>query len=62
LRKPKQPPLNLIADQRLLAADAGAKQGSAMWDLALSVGRQALETLAEQARANKPAGKRPPRD
>lgn len=27
-----------------------AKQGSAMWDLALNVGRQALETLADEAK------------
>jgi len=30
-----------------------AKQGSAMWDLALNVGRQALETLAEETKGGK---------
>jgi hypothetical protein len=30
-----------------------AKQGSAMWDLALDVGRQTLETLAAEGRAGK---------
>ena len=30
-----------------------AKQGGAMWDLALNVGRQALEALAEETKAGK---------
>jgi hypothetical protein len=32
---------------------SSAKQGSAMWDLALDVGRQTLETLAAEGRAGK---------
>lgn len=31
----------------------GAKQGNAMWDMALNIGRQALETLSEEAKAGK---------
>ena len=31
----------------------GAKRGNAMWDLALTVGRQALETIAEEAKTGK---------
>lgn len=37
-----------------------AKQGSAMWDLALDVGRKTLEALASEAPAkDKPKGKQP---
>lgn len=32
---------------------AGAKQGNAMWDLALDVGRRALETLASETDTRK---------
>lgn len=30
-----------------------AKQGNAMWDLALNIGRQTLETLAEETKGGK---------
>ena len=36
---------------------AGAKQGNAMWDLALDVGRRALETLAGEESARAKGGK-----
>ena len=32
---------------------AGAKQGNAMWDMALNIGRQTLETLAEETKSGK---------
>jgi hypothetical protein len=31
----------------------GAKQGSAMWDLALDIGRQTLDTLAKETKPSK---------
>lgn len=49
---------------RRLASDAGdqlnavskksAKQGGAMWDLALDIGRRTLETLASEQKGGKP--------
>ena len=30
-----------------------AKKGNAMWDLALDIGRQTLETLAKEAKSGK---------
>lgn len=36
----------------------GAKQGSAMWDLALDIGRRALETLAGEDQAEEKPGRR----
>ena len=38
---------NDAGDELNALAKQGAKQGSAMWDLALDIGRRALETLAE---------------
>lgn len=32
---------------------SGAKKGNAMWDLALDIGRQTLETLAKEAKSGK---------
>jgi hypothetical protein len=34
-------------------AKGNAKQGSAMWDLALNIGRQTLDALTEEAKAGK---------
>ena len=34
-------------------AKTGAKQGNAMWDLALNIGRQTLETLAAETKGGK---------
>ena len=34
-------------------AKTGAKQGGAMWDLALNIGRQTLESLAAEAKGKK---------
>jgi hypothetical protein len=51
-------------DQLNALSKTGAKQGSAMWDLALDVGRRALETLAGEetagAKARKPRRKDEP--
>ena len=44
-------------DQLNKMSKTGAKQGNAMWDLALDIGRQTLETLAEEAKGGK-RGKR----
>lgn len=39
-----------VGDQLSAMSKSGAKQGGAMWDLALDIGRRTLETLAgEQA-------------
>ena len=40
-------------DQLSKMNKAGARQGNAMWDLALNVGRQTLETLAEETKSGK---------
>jgi hypothetical protein len=40
-------------DELTAMARDGAKKGSAMWQLALDVGRQALESLVGEAKANK---------
>ena len=52
---------------RRLASDAGdqlnalskntAKRGNAMWDLALDIGRQALDALASEEKSRKKGGK-----
>lgn len=34
-------------------ANSNAKQGSAMWDLALNIGRQTLDALTEETRSGK---------
>ena len=43
-------------DQLDKMSRTSAKKGSAMWDLALDIGRQTLETLAKDAKSGK-AGK-----
>ena len=43
---------NNAGDQLTALSKKGAKQGNAMWDLALDVGRKALETLSgEEAKS-----------
>lgn len=43
-------------DQLDKMSKTSAKKGNAMWDLALDIGRQTLETLAKEAKSGK-AGK-----
>ena len=40
-------------DQLNTMNKAGARQGNAMWDLALNVGRQTLEALAEEGKGGR---------
>lgn len=47
---------NDAGDELSALTKAGAKQGNAMWDLALDVGRRALETLAREDRPKPKAG------
>ena len=44
---------NDAGDQLTALSKKGAKQGNAMWDLALDVGRRALETLSSEEAASK---------
>jgi hypothetical protein len=44
---------NDASDQLNALSKAGAKQGNAMWDLALDIGRRTLDTLAEENRRGK---------
>lgn len=44
-------------DELNALSKAGAKQGSAMWDLALDIGRRALQTLSEETGKPKSGGK-----
>jgi hypothetical protein len=44
-------------DQLEKVSKAGAKQGNAMWDLALDIGRRTLETLASEESERVKAGK-----
>ena len=45
-------------DQLKALSNAGAKQGNAMWDLALDVGRRAIETLGGEEGGKAKAPKR----
>ena len=47
---------NDAGDELSALTKAGAKQGSAMWDLALDVGRRALEALAGEDEGKPKAG------
>ena len=44
-------------DQLGAMSKAGAKQGNAMWDLALDIGRRTLETLAGEEAGRVKGGK-----
>ena len=44
---------NKAGDQLSALSKANAKKGNAMWDLALDIGRQTLEALAEETKAGK---------
>jgi hypothetical protein len=44
---------NKAGDQLNALAKTKAKKGNAMWDLALNIGRQTLETLTEESKAGK---------
>lgn len=44
-------------DELKALTKAGAKQGSAMWDLALDIGRRTLDAISEQSTATKSRGK-----
>jgi len=45
-------------DQLNAMSKKGAKQGNAMWDLALDVGRRTLETLAGEEAARAKSGRK----
>src|SRR2546430_12785880 len=44
---------NKAGDQLNALSKASSKKGNAMWDLALDIGRQTLEALAEETKAGK---------
>jgi len=48
---------NNAGDQLNSLTKKGAKQGNAMWDLALDIGRNVLETLASEVKSEKGARK-----
>lgn len=49
---------NDAGDQLNALSKKGAKQGNAMWDLALDIGRRTIETLAGEEAAAKPSRSR----
>ena len=49
---------NNAGDQLDALAKTRAKQGNAMWDLALDIGRRTLDTLSDEIKADGKPGKR----
>ena len=48
---------NEAGDELQTLAKSGAKQGGAMWDMALDIGRRTLDALSEQAGAKSKTSK-----
>jgi len=47
-----------VGDELGKMSKSGAKQGNAMWDLALNIGRQTLDALSEESKSGKSGSSR----